>query len=133
MPRRTDPYRGRSEPREVTINRNAGHTKAQRKYRDLGLCEVCGLVDATERHHKDKDTHNNERSNLTFVCRPCHMQIHDTAAVLAARNPILAASQRKDPVPCVSCGRLAKPTRRGMCHSCYERRRRRGLLDAKKG
>jgi len=120
------PYPGRSEPRSVHKHNSKGRYQARMRYAELGTCEVCGLVPAVERHHKDGDPHNNERGNVVLLCRRCHRTLDGRNAALAARAPILAAAKRTDPQPCAECGRLAKPTRRGLCHACYERRRRRG-------
>lgn len=35
---------------------------------------------------------------------------------------------RHDPFPCSHCGKTEKPLRTGLCHACYERRRKRGHL-----
>ncbi|MDY6796971.1 MAG: HNH endonuclease signature motif containing protein [Actinomycetota bacterium] len=34
-------------------------------------CERCGAP-ATEVHHKDEDTDNNDWDNLEALCKPCH-------------------------------------------------------------
>jgi uncharacterized protein YlaI len=83
-------------------------------------------VPATERHHKDEDTHNNARENVVFLCRPCHGRIDGRDAALAARGPALAAARFKPASPCAECGRVYKPLRRGLCHACYERHRKSG-------
>ena len=52
-------------------------TKRQRGirlYPELGKCELCDSK-ATDRHHKDRNTGNNERSNVQFLCRRCHMTV----------------------------------------------------------
>lgn len=53
----------------------------------------------------------------TPFCRSCHM-IEDgrmKALHMATRPPV------KPPVPCTECGKLAKPTRKGLCAACYMR------------
>jgi hypothetical protein len=55
---------------------NYGHIVANRRYRMLGTCERCGLVPATDRHHKSGDTYDNERANVAFLCEPCHAEAH---------------------------------------------------------
>ena len=54
-------------------NPQAGRAVAQRKFRDLGICESCNTNPAIDRHHVDNNTQNNERSNVQFLCRKCHM------------------------------------------------------------
>lgn len=49
-----------------------GNREAVRLYPDLGACERCGKP-AEQRHHRDGDTSNNERTNIAFVCHRCHM------------------------------------------------------------
>ena len=106
--------------------RHTGHRRAQRLYTELGVCEVCGEVPATERHHKDDDPQNNARENVVFCCRACHGRMDGRDAALGARGPELGKARATPAVPCAECGRLAKPTRRGLCHACYERHRREG-------
>jgi len=48
--------------------------RAVRKFPDIGICEICKVSPAIDRHHKDKNTHHNERKNLLFLCRRCHME-----------------------------------------------------------
>lgn len=51
--------------------RHAGSQRARYWY-DLQPCEVCGS-EKSERHHRDGDSRNNERSNIMFLCRRHHM------------------------------------------------------------
>lgn len=108
------------------ICRNQGHTRAQKAYPSLGICESCGERPAVDRHHKDDNTANNARSNVLFVCRPCHMEIDGRAAKLAELARANAAKNIKPPSPCENCGRPYKPLRRGRCHACNEFYRRHG-------
>lgn len=86
----------------------------------LDTCERCGAP-ATDRHHKDRDTGNNARSNLEFLCRRCHMTVDGRLhAFVEHKNPVLP------PQPCRNCGKLAKPLRRGLCGACNEYQRRNG-------
>lgn len=51
----------------------AGRYKARKIYGTMpDLCEKCGNVPPVDRHHKDGNTFNNERSNIEFLCRKCH-------------------------------------------------------------
>lgn len=86
---------------------NAKRARARRLIPNLGPCERCGGA-ATERHHKDRDINNNTKGNIAQLCRPCHIAIHDEMRS-----------------PCAECHRKLKPLRRGLCHACYERNRKR--------
>lgn len=55
---------------------NYGHVVANRRYRALGVCVACGAAPAVQRHHRDRDSFNNEPGNLAFLCRSCHETIH---------------------------------------------------------
>lgn len=70
------------------VKRSAGWARAQAAFRTLGACEVCGVKPAIERHHKDDDPLNNERSNVVFVCRRCHQEIDGRLVKIAALGAI---------------------------------------------
>jgi hypothetical protein len=53
------------------ITENSGRRRARARY-DLVKCELCG-EDATERHHRDGNTANNDPPNVQLLCRRCHM------------------------------------------------------------
>lgn len=56
------------------IVRRSGRTRAERLFQKEP-CEVCGEdKKRIDRHHKDGDTKNNERTNIKFLCRKCHMR-----------------------------------------------------------
>lgn len=38
----------------------------------IGICEECGIEAALDKHHNDKDRHNNNPSNVRWLCRWCH-------------------------------------------------------------
>lgn len=57
------------------VRPESGRARARKLYPTLGMCEFCGLVPAKDRHHKDENTSNNERSNIDFVCRSCHLRL----------------------------------------------------------
>lgn len=100
----------------------AGRARARRIYPGpLGPCVLCGKP-AYDRHHKDDDPSNNDPANVAFLCRHCHM-------VVDGRMQRLHAFPRptKPPQPCVVCGELRKPLRRGRCHACSEYWRRNGV------
>lgn len=90
-----------------------GRAIAQRLYPELGTCErgLC-LEPAVDRHHKDRDVFNNDRSNIEFLCRRCHKLTHGQK-IASNYTP-----QRLPPKPCVNCHRPSKPLRNGRCHTC---------------
>lgn len=100
---------------------DSGRRRARRLYRDLGMCERCGISESVDRHHKDRNTLNNSRSNIQFLCRRCHVLIDGRSERLRnlPRSP-------KEAKPCVNCGIPSKPLRKGRCHRCNEFLRRRG-------
>ena len=57
-----------------SITVGAGRNRAQERFPDLGQCQRCNRP-ATDRHHKDDNTANNDPSNIAFLCRICHMTI----------------------------------------------------------
>jgi hypothetical protein len=89
---------------------------------ELGVtCSRCGEAKPLERHHVDGDTGNNDMTNISVLCRRCHMEVDGRLEALRDMpRPV-----RVMPSPCDECGRLYKPLRRGLCHACNERRRRR--------
>jgi hypothetical protein len=97
--------------------------RAVRLYR-LGLCERCGRR-GVDRHHKDGNTGNNDRSNIEILCRKCHMIVDGRLAAWLANNP--APAKFKPASPCRICGRLAKPLRKGKCSACDMYFRRHGV------
>lgn len=88
-----------------------GRYKARQLYKSLGMCEVCQVSVAIDRHHKDSDTNNNHPSNIIKVCRKCHMKID---------------GRRTAPKACIVCNSPSKNTRKGRCHKCNEYFRRHG-------
>jgi hypothetical protein len=54
-----------------SIKVDSGRTRAQNWYK-LGKCELCER-DATDRHHKDGNTLNNESTNIQILCRKHHI------------------------------------------------------------
>lgn len=53
------------------IDRGTGYRKV-----DRGECVLCGATRNVEMHHKDGNHENNELSNLTVLCSPCHKKVH---------------------------------------------------------
>lgn len=57
-----------------------GREIAQRLYPETEPCEVCGKAGrgrgVIDRHHRDSDRLNNDRSNIAFLCRKHHLAAH---------------------------------------------------------
>lgn len=87
--------------------------RARRRFL-MGPCFKCGKP-GKDRHHKNDDVSNNEPDNIAILCRRCHMEIDGRLAKIGTyfRPPT------KPPTPCVSCGKPARPSRKGLCASCY--------------
>ena len=66
---------GKDHPRWMgdDISEKGGRARALRWYPELGPCIKCGSP-RSERHHKDRDTANNEAGNIQPLCRKCHMK-----------------------------------------------------------
>jgi hypothetical protein len=99
----------------------AGRTRARNLYA-VEFCERCGDSQYLERHHVDGDTSNNVARNIRILCRRCHMLVDGRLERLRQFHP-----EAKPPKPCEECGRFStgKYLRRGLCHACNERKRRR--------
>ena len=51
--------------------------KKQEEYRNrIGKCEMCGISNSLELHHKDGNHLNNDESNFQVLCRECHRNSH---------------------------------------------------------
>ena len=40
------------------------------------VCEICGITENLEVHHKDGDITSNTEKNTQTLCHPCHMRLH---------------------------------------------------------
>ena len=109
-----------------------------REYMDQVLAETicvdCG-AQPVEWHNPDHEFNRNNRVGALVhdgrpvariraemdasvaLCRSCHMAVDGRAAALVASA--IAANRPQPPKPCKACGKLAKPTRRGLCNRCY--------------
>ena len=78
--------KNRSENTNWMGDKATAHTGRRRaqEWFPLEPCEVCGS-DKSERHHKDDDTLNNDRSNIQFLCRKHHMEIDGRLAILTTK------------------------------------------------
>src|SRR5258708_6485936 len=100
--------------RRTDRRRSPGRERCRALYPDpLGICErgLCASP-AVDRHHKDENTWNNERSNVEFLCRHCHNITHGKKP---GKN---YTPQRLPPRPCVICCKLVRRRRKGRCHTC---------------
>lgn len=68
-----------------------------------GPCSICGKADGCDVHHIDGNHKNNDLSNLTRLCRRCHLRQHRTRTF------------------CTICGLPAKG--RGLCKAHYQKAR----------
>lgn len=66
-----------------------------------------------------------ELALCTPLCRRCHMREDGRSARLTALCPMKKGVVIVGPRPCVACGTLAKPLRRGLCNRCNHRKRTR--------
>jgi len=66
------PDRQRYETKNWIINRQ----KVKNKYNNI--CQLCGANNVSQVHHKVpySISGNNDLSNLTLLCKSCHLQIH---------------------------------------------------------
>lgn len=58
---------------KVEVKPESGRARARKLYPLLGVCEGCEERPARDRHHKDENTANNDRENVAFLCRSCHL------------------------------------------------------------
>lgn len=100
------------------------------------VCERCGAP-GIEWHREEHEQRPNARvSSLrtqgapitriqaemdlcTPLCRSCHMAVDGRGERLHQAAPYRKGQSYVDPKPCVNCGKLTKPTRRGRCNHCY--------------
>jgi hypothetical protein len=58
------------------IKDKSGRSRALRLFKKGLACEFCGEKNKRlDRHHKDENTLNNNKENIIFLCRKCHMKI----------------------------------------------------------
>jgi hypothetical protein len=109
-----------------TARPNSHRARARENYVLPALCQECGVAPATQRHHRDGHTANNEPDNIAFVCSRCHMTIDGRLDAFSQRLATAWSPRREpqDPKPCAECGQPSKPLTRGLCKRCYGRRYR---------
>jgi hypothetical protein len=103
--------------------RSTTKRRRARKIYPLGPCERCGKP-GTDRHHKDADTGNNTPDNIAILCRRCHME--EDGRLDRFHEMAVRKREVLPPSPCLNCGQLAKPLRKGRCGACEAYWRRRG-------
>lgn len=83
-------------------------------------------------HHKDgrgrgSKVPNNEDSNLTVLCKACHLAVHRPHMPKPKPKPKLNRWARKHDF-CVGCGTTCVKHRAfGLCRTCYTREKRKNL------
>ena len=58
--------------RTLALDGKAWRTLRAAVLRETPLCVLCRTAVASEVDHRDDDPTNNERSNLSALCKPCH-------------------------------------------------------------
>jgi hypothetical protein len=107
----------RREIPKTGIQPQAGRLRAQRWY-PMQACECCG-AEGKDRHHRDGNPLNNAPENIAFLCRRCHMKVDGRMEGFVAA----AGGRHLDlhpPKPCIRCGQLSKPRRKGRCNRCAQ-------------
>lgn len=125
-------------PNERRAKRREAATRYVTEVANKTSCARCGAR-PVEWHHEDHPNRPNHRvSSLRTqgasverieqemkrcapLCRSCHMQVDGRIEALRKNQPYQKGQTYVPPKPCVECGKLAKPTRRGRCYSCYNR------------
>lgn len=90
------------------------HGRARVRF-EMGPCELCAKP-GKDRHHKDGNPGNNERSNVQILCRKCHMEVDGRSY----RAGNLCRKTHKEPNlrQCVNCDRKTSDPRKGRCRRC---------------
>lgn len=111
------PHCGKTGPLHPTwkgddATRDSKRYRARVAYPLAGiLCERCGKVPATDRHHKDGDTGNNGTDNIERLCRRCHGEVDPKITMTWYAG---WATPRR----CGNCGDQTRHLRRGRCPTC---------------
>lgn len=100
------------------------------------FCNRCG-AQPIEWHREEHEKHPNWRvSSLRTqgrsiarikremdlsepLCRTCHMKTDGRYEFMQTAGPYEKGKTYTPPLPCIKCGRLAKPRRRERCNHCY--------------
>ena len=65
-------YRERIKNNPIEILKSKARNSANFKIKDLGICEICQINNAKERHHPDYS----KPLNIIKVCIKCHKNLH---------------------------------------------------------
>jgi len=76
------------------VSPEAARDRLKRRMPIHGPCEGCGAK-ASDRHHKDGNTRNNDPSNIAQLCRRCHMKADGRLAKIAAMDAWRSRRERK--------------------------------------
>lgn len=100
-----------------------GHSRACRKFVNIGPCKECGNP-KSERHHVDGNTANNSEENIAILCRRCHMRQDGRLEkfVEVAKATLAKAQQQRwahrqdislrSGDPCPGCGQRLSKTKK---------------------
>src|SRR5437588_8087367 len=85
LPPRSKPPRDPHKPKRRTTTER-GYGTDHEKLRTIVIaqepvCSICKNALSEQMHHKDGNAFNRERSNVTGVCRSCHMALHKSATL----------------------------------------------------
>lgn len=69
---RTLKEKQQSNGRTLALNGTAWRKLRAAVLRESPLCALCRTATATEVDHVDDDPTNNDRANLSALCKPCH-------------------------------------------------------------
>lgn len=72
MSTRTLKDKQQSNGRTLALDGKAWRTLRAAVLRETPLCALCRTAMASEVDHVDDDPSNNDRSNLSALCKPCH-------------------------------------------------------------
>ena len=107
------------------VTKTSGGRRARNLFSQLGQCQLCEKP-ATERHHIDDNTTNNDLSNIMFLCRHHHMEVDGRLEKLI-QNGRESSKRLKGRIKiCAICGIETTHIWRGRCHACNEYLRRNG-------
>ncbi len=74
----------RARAGQTGCSAEGGRKRAQRQFTPTA-CENCAIRKDLVRHHRDGDTLNNMKANISFLCRSCHTKLEWKAGRYANR------------------------------------------------
>lgn len=92
------------------VGRSGHHWRARKHLKDA--CENCAATEDLHVHHQDRDSSNDDPSNLQTLCDSCHLKLHwrEDRDKRLASNSMLANAQ--PPKACVICQASFSPRHR---------------------